>query len=238
MRNTVGIFGAATILGICTYLGYEVLRMNRLIDAGASISLSTEKFEKTINGKNEILVLGDSLAYGVGASSAEKSFAAVLADNFSNKSIENNAEIGETISSLQKTLDQKLTTRYEHIYIIVGGNDIMRIHINVFSSARSLKAVIRDISRRAERVTLITTGDFDYVSLSPWMMRGIFNARAKIIRSAALDLESEVSNLNYVDLYKTRVDKSEYKRLEASDGYHVNDAGIQKLVSIMLQEQE
>ena len=236
MRNIFAIALIFIITSICAYMGYEVVRMDRLVNAGASMSRSAQKYDKKISDKKEILVLGDSLAYGVGVSGPEKSFAGVLSERYKDKSIKNNAVIGETIGSLRTTLDKKLTAKYERIYIVVGGNDIMRMHINVFSSKESLKPIIRQASQHADMVILVTTGNFDNVSLSPWALKSFFDIRANIIRSSALELESEIKNFNYIDFQNVMIDRKEYKKLEAADGYHLNDQGIQKLVSVMLEE--
>lgn len=236
MRDRFAIAWIVTILSVCTYLAYEVVRMDRLIDAGAKMSVSAKKFERPIDNRNEILILGDSLAYGVGVSEPEKSFAGLLAGQFKDKSIINNAEIGETTESLRRTLDNKLNTHYEQIYIIVGGNDIMRIHINVLSSSESLKSVVRRSSQLADQVFLITTGDFNNVSLSPWILKNVFGVRANIIRNSALELEKELRNFNYVDFKSAAIEKGEYKKLEAPDGYHLNEQGIRVLVTTMLDK--
>lgn len=209
--------------------------MNQLIEAGKRMSQTAKKFERPVDDKNEVLILGDSLAYGVGASTPENSLAGVLAERLAGKSIENKAEIGETIGSLRKTLDDKQATHYEQVYIVVGGNDIMRMHINVLSSRDSLKALIKEAAQQSDQVTLVTTGDFKNVTLSPFILKTVFDIRANTIRRAALELETELNNFDYVDFYSVPFEKLEYKQLEAADGYHLNDRGIQRLVSIMLQ---
>lgn len=234
MRNFLYLVGIITILGTCSYLGYEVVRMDGLIDAGAGMSRTAKKFDRPIDNKKEILVLGDSLAFGVGVAKPEDSFAGILAERFDKKSVENNAEIGETIGSLQKTLDKKLIGHYEQVYIIVGGNDIMRMHINIFSSKRSLRTLVTNASQHADQVFLVTTGDFSNVSLSPWLLRSAYGMRANMIREVALDLEDELDNFDYVDFYAARIKRDDYKQLEAADGYHLNEHGIERLVATML----
>lgn len=234
-RNLVYAIGALFIIIICTYLGYEAYRIKHLADAGAVLSRTTEKFAREIDGKSDILILGDSLAYGVGASSPELSFAGKLAQEFEGSSITNNAEIGETIISLRNTISSKLTGRYKKIYIIVGGNDIMRVHFNIYNSANSIDHIIRESSQHTDKVVLITTGKFDNVSLSPWILKSVFNARADIVRRSAIELEDTYTNYDYIDFYSVSIEKKEYKRLEAKDGYHLNDLGVDKLVSTTLE---
>jgi lysophospholipase L1-like esterase len=168
---------------------------------------------------------------GVGSSNPENSFAGVLAQKFSDKSIENNAEIGETTKSLQNTLDKKLDGNYETIYIIIGGNDIMRMHINLFTSKKSLNSVVKKTSKHANKIVLVTTGNFKYVSLAPAALRGVFDMRAKMLRDSALALEAESDEVDYIDFYSVPLKESEYKQLEAADGYHLNDDGIQRLIA-------
>lgn len=237
MRDEYAAVGIVLIVGVCSYLGYEVIRMNQLINAGAVMTRNAVKFERPIEGKNEILIIGDSLAYGVGVTKPEDSFAGVLADSFDNKAIVNKAEIGETIGSLENSIDEKLATRYERVYIIVGGNDIMRMHINILNSKDSLKTLVRDAAQSADRVFLVTTGDFENVSLSPWLLKQVFEIRSNMIRSTALELELEISNFDYIDFQSENIGKYEYKLLEAADGFHLNEQGIQRLVSTIIKEE-
>lgn len=222
----------------CIYLGYEVVRIHELTSNGAVMSLSTEKFERRHEKENGILILGDSLAYGVGASSQEASFAGKLAEHYHDSSITNKAEIGETVGSLKETIDEKITGKYEIIFIIVGGNDIMRMHINIFNSANRIKPIVDKASQHSAKVVLITTGNFNYVSLQPWILKSVFNKRADILRQAALKLKANYPGFSYIDFYATSMGKEEYKSYEASDGYHLNDAGVNRLVITTLENIE
>ncbi len=234
-KNILYLIISIAIIMTCIYLGYEVVRMHRLVENGSAMSLSTEKFERRQEGNSSILILGDSLAYGVGASSPKTSFAGKLAEHYHDSTITNKAKIGETVSSLKETIDEKITDKYEIIFIIVGGNDIMRMHINIFNSAESIKPIIDKASKHSSKVVLITTGNFNYVSLQPWILKSVFNKRADLLRKAALKLETDYPNYSYVDFYATPTDEKEYKSYEASDGYHLNDAGVNKLITTTLE---
>lgn len=238
LKNISYLILSVAIILTCVYLGYEALRIHELTGYGAAMSLSTEKFERPRNGDNDILILGDSLAYGVGTSSQETSFAGQLAEHYPNSSITNNAKIGETVGSLKATIDEKIAGEYEIIFIIVGGNDIMRMHINIFNSASSIKPVIDKASRHSPQVVLITTGNFNHVSLQPWILKRVFSKRADILRQTALKLEVEYPGFSYIDFYAVPTSRAEYKAYEASDGYHLNDAGMKQLVATTLENIE
>jgi lysophospholipase L1-like esterase len=222
----------------CIYLGYEAVRIHELAGNGAVLSFSTEKFERKQEGDDGILILGDSLAYGVGASSREASFAGKLAEHYHDSSITNKAEIGETVGSLKETIDEKITDKYEIIFIIVGGNDIMKMHINIFNSAKGIEPIVDKASRHADKVVLVTTGNFNYVSLRPWILKSVFNKRADILRQAALKVEADFTSYSYIDFYATPIDGKEYKLYEASDGYHLNDSGVNKLITTTFENME
>jgi lysophospholipase L1-like esterase len=235
-KNILYLFLSVTIIVTCIYLGFEAVRIYKLTGNGAVMSLSTEKFERRAERKNDILILGDSLAYGVGASSPETSFAGKLAEHYRDSHITNKAEIGETVSSLKETINEKIIDKYEIIFIIVGGNDVMRVHINVFKSANDFKPIVDKASRHSARVVLVTTGNFNYVSLQPWILKSVFNKRANILRQTALQLESDFPDYSYVDFYATAIGEDEYKAYEASDGYHLNDAGVNRLIAAVLEK--
>jgi len=234
-KNILYLFFSVVIIITCIYLGYEAVRIHELTGNGAVMSLSTEKFERRQESENSILVLGDSLAYGVGASSQDTSFAGRLAEHYRDSSITNKAEIGETVGSLKDTIDEKITDKYEIIFIIVGGNDIMRMHINIFNSANDIKPIVDTASQHADKIVLVTTGNFNYVSLQPWILKSVFNKRADILRQAALKLEADYPSYSYIDFYAASMDEEEYKSYEASDGYHLNDAGVNRLITATLE---
>lgn len=234
-KNIIYIFSSITIIAVCAYLVYEAIRIHQLADNGAKMSLATEKFESKISSNKKILILGDSLAFGVGASSPNSSFAGKIASNYEDSSIVNRAKIGETIHSLKETIENKLDNKFDKIFIIVGGNDIMRLHINIFDSANDLEHIVDKASYNSDEVILITTGNFSNVSLSPYVLKGLFNYRALLVREAALKLKNNYSNYNYIDFYALPVNSNEYKLYEAKDGYHLNDSGIERLLSYTLK---
>jgi lysophospholipase L1-like esterase len=237
-KKIIYLFLSVAIIVTCIYLGYEAVRIYDLTGNGAVMSLSTKKFERRQARDNGILILGDSLAYGVGASSREASFAGKLAEHYRDSPITNKAEIGETVGSLKETIDEKVTDKYEIIFIIVGGNDIMRMHIDVFKSANDIKPIVDKASRHSTKVVLVTTGNFNYVSLQPWILKSVFNKRANILRQEALKLEADYPSYSYIDFYATSMDEEEYKSYEASDGYHLNDAGVNRLIAATLENIE
>lgn len=234
-KNILYLSISGMIILSCMYCGFEAVRIYHLSENGAALSLSTKKFERDIAGRKKILILGDSLAYGVGASSQKTSFAGKISEHYKELSIVNNAKIGETVASLKDSLDEKVSEEYETIFIIVGGNDIMRMHINVYNSANSIESIIDKSSRHSKKVVLITTGNFNYVSLNPWILKSVFNARANAIRHAALRLESNFPSFRYVDFSTYPISKKDYKTYEATDGYHLNDLGVNRLVSAALE---
>lgn len=217
-----------------SYAAIEVFRVKRLVGASSRLSLSTTKYERIINLNKEILVLGDSLAYGVGASKPENSFVGLLAKQLNNKSIKNEAEIGETTKSLKDTIDSKISGRYEKIFIIIGANDIIRINIDVNESASNLDYIINKSSQSSDEVILVTTANIKYISLTPSVLSALYGRRADIIRQKALNLEKKYPNFRYVDFYSYPISKYEYKELEAKDGYHLNDEGFKALVNVTL----
>ena len=103
------------------------------------------------NSQKKLVVLGDSIAEGVGASKPENSYASILANEL-DFSLENFAKSGDTtadlIEKLKKDDVKKAISQADFIEISIGGNDFLtkRDELLDLYNNRSLLSLASEIS--------------------------------------------------------------------------------------------
>lgn len=181
----------------------------------------------------DILVLGDSLAYGVGNSSPSKSFPGLIGEYYPKASITNKATVGDITRDLAESIEYKIDQRYDLIVIIIGGNDIIHYGIDLEESKQNLNIIYKVASKSADQVITITSGDFKNVTLVPPVFEGYFSKRSKVLRDYSITLSQNYQNIAYVDTFEQ--DARFYRGLEAADHIHLNDEGTKKLFEAFLE---
>lgn len=221
------------LLVVTSHVGYIGLRSYLQMHHGQALASNTERFSRTLpNASGSILILGDSLAYGVGASSPEQSLAGQLSQRFPAHNVVNKAKVGATTEELAESIAREVDGRYDTAFIVIGGNDIARYGVDLDLTVRSLRSVAELASSRVGHVYLITSGDFANVSILPWFLRPYYSDRSRRVRDAARMIDASRDNLDYVDMFD--VDPDRYARMEAPDGFHLNDLGIGHLLDTAL----
>ena len=217
------------LLGLLSFIGiYTIARRIAWIRTGNDLAKMDVKYEQSGTGK-KILILGDSLAYGVGSSSPVESFAGELGKSFPNAQIINKAHIGYTTKDLAESVDRLIDRRYDIVFVIIGSNDIVKIHNNMGTSGKYLEKIYDTIQNKAKRGIVITSPDFRNVRFIPSYALGVFSERSSALRKKATELQSTYSSVTYIDFFN--VDYNEYDNFDAEDKFHLNDTGIDRLVS-------
>ena len=221
------------LLLVTTHIGYVGLRSYQQMHHGEALASNTEPFSRTLpTASGSILILGDSLAYGVGASSPERSLAGQLSERFPAYSVVNKAKVGATTEELADSIADEVDGTYDTAFIVIGGNDIARYGVDLHQTVRSLRSVAEVASSRVGHVYLITSGDFANVSILPWFLRPYYSDRSRRVRDAARVIDASLDNLDYVDMFNVNPDR--YGQMEAPDGFHLNDFGIAQLLEAAL----
>ena len=224
---------ALVLIVFTTHIGYVGLRSYQKMIHGEALASKTQCYSRVVtNASGTILILGDSLAFGVGASSPQKSLAGQLSQRFPDYSVINKSKVGATTKELAASISREVDDRYDSAFIVIGGNDIARYGIDLDQTERGLRSIAEIAARRVDRVYLITTGDFSNVSILPWFLRPYYSDRSRRVRDAARTIDASLDNLDYVDLFD--VEPLRYAQMEAKDGFHLNDLGIRQLLDAAL----
>lgn len=221
------ILATAVLLLCTTYLYAVLVRTVSYMSATDTLVAQAVPYEREQNSEFTILVLGDSLAYGVGNSSPEQSFAGRLGAHFPKASITNKAVVGDIVRDLARSIESAIDRHYDMIVILIGGNDIVHHGVDLEESKQHLQVVYRAAANSADEVYFVSTADFRNVSLIPAPLKNFFSARSRAVHEQHLLLASEYSNVVYVDTYTQ--EREQYRQFEAADRIHLNDQGAKAL---------
>lgn len=192
----------------------------KLIEKGIPFSVNTNDRSKTL------LVLGDSTAVGVGASTPEESVPGRLAAYRKYTSVENHAVSGATVSDLPSQIQQIQQNHYDTILVQIGANDMTRFH-DEEQVAASLKEILLPLKEKSKEIILISAGNLGGARAIPYPLRPLATRVNKKYHKAFEDM-AKVAGINYINLYTDP--HSDPFILEpnvyfAADSFHPSSAG-------------
>ncbi len=150
------------------------------------------------SGERMMLVIGDSTAYGIGASKPEDSTAGRVSTAL-NLGVENNSRSGARTREMLGQLDRSQHPRYELILMQVGANDVMKFS-SIAKTAAELDAALQRATQMSDRVMLLTAGDIGTIPLWPVPLDDIYTLRTIELRDVFMAV-AERHGVEYVDLY-------------------------------------
>lgn len=221
MYKKIGLLLLAILL---IWLVVGVVRARIFSNRAGQIIKTTKPFERAGNGKQTILVLGDSLAYGTGTSSPEKSVAGLVASKYPDATVINKGVNGKRTNQLAQEVKQ-LDGQYDLILVIIGGNDILRPWINLKESAQNLEVIYKETSLHSKKVVALTTGNFRYTTFFLWPLNLYYEQRSVQLRDSALEIASKYPNLTYINIVERNKTVPFDGLKEAPDHLHLSDDG-------------
>jgi lysophospholipase L1-like esterase len=172
-----------------------------------------------------ILVAGDSIGVGVGASASSTSIAGLLGAYFPTATIRNISVSGATISNIHESL-QQVTEDFDLIYIHGGANDVVgRTPYPQFRS--DIQKLYQLAQRKGKRVVHLASGSVGFAPFFPQPLDWYFTRRT-ITTYEIVSAKAVENNVEFVSLYQPR-DHDPFvrdpKRYFAPDLFHPSDAG-------------
>jgi lysophospholipase L1-like esterase len=166
MTLLVNVLGIA-ILSVIAYWGANTFFRARMSEA---LMENDRPYEKpSFDYTTTLLVLGDSLAVGVGAQAPEDSVAGRLAAYLDATYVENHAHPGAEVEDLKSQIKAAKLPKYDFILIQAGGNDILAMH-DAKKTAKQLSLVLGALPP-AGRIVLMTAGNVGGATLFPPPLR-------------------------------------------------------------------
>lgn len=221
MRTLLLILGA---LAIVTVLVWGV-RFYLTVQTSKKLINAAVPFEKAGDASNAVLILGDSTAVGIGASSKEESVAGLVSAHLDASSVENYAVSGAVTEDLSGQIEQVQKARYRLILIQIGGNDIIRFR-DADKAKENLRTAIAQLPP-ADKVVIISAGDVGGATLFPFFVRPFHTKLNNEYHAAfaALAEETGVTYVNFKDALSTKVINNRPDIYLSKDGLHPSSAG-------------
>jgi lysophospholipase L1-like esterase len=193
-------------------------------------SASVSPFRTALPGVR-IAALGDSLAFGTGASSPQKAFIfrafEMLRVGRPASEIDNFAMGGSTARDVLRLQAPRLrSTRFHVIVICVGGNDVVR-RVPSGDFARTYGQLLTAVRRLQPRARVVCCGVPD-VGVSPLFTGFDREDVTQLARAddAAVRAAARAQGASFVDLFAAMHDvRGDATRFLSDDRFHPSDAG-------------
>lgn len=241
----IGAVGAA--VGGLTYGGRELLHRQAAIardvigkPLGEQAPNADKVYKKRFGDPADLLMLGDSLAAGLGADLPSETLGARLAKGTAKRihrsvRLTTAARVGNHASELAEQIDSlPAAYRPEVAVIVVGGNDVTHRH-PVPESVAHLEAAIRRLQERGAEVVVGTCPDLGMLRAVPQPLRSLGSLASRQLataqRSAALALGARVVDLARVagPFFVTNPDE-----MFSVDRFHPSSLGYRRTAKAML----
>ena len=214
------------VVALVLFVGYHVLQVKRKIAISQEIVARTMPYTKeSADMSRSLLVLGDSTAQGVGASTKEESIPALVAEKLQATYVENRSFSGAKVSDLEGQLASHRLEKYDTILVQIGGNDIVARN-NAQAVASELEALLKTLPKH-DKLVVLMCGDVGVATLFPWFVRGYYTHKTLAYHEAFAEVVPRAGG-TYVNLYEPKETDPFVKEPEvyfAKDQFHPSSAG-------------
>lgn len=212
-------------LAIATiWLAVATTRIFIFTQHGKKLIELVDLYQQIGDEKKSVLFIGDSFAYGTGASSSESTLAGRFGLYLPELTIVNKAANGTKSADLAHRIDADIDRRHDIIVVIIGANDIIHPEVNISKSRKYFHTIYAKASANADKVIAITTGDFRDVSFFLWPLNYYFGHRSAEINRIAYEESSAFENVVFIDAFEGAPVNP--KAFESEDRLHPNDLGV------------
>ena len=137
---------AIFVLIASIYITHQSLQVYGWMSNTQELIDQTVPYSRQGGGAEKWLILGDSLAYGVGASSSASSVAGNIGSYFPDATIVNKSESGfhvnDVLTQISDVSQPIALEEFTDILVIVGGNDIVRSVGGIDEVAKDMTQII------------------------------------------------------------------------------------------------
>jgi lysophospholipase L1-like esterase len=185
------LVGSGLRFGIREFLHRQAEAARRVVGKplGEVAPAADGKYKKKYGATLELLVLGDSIAAGLGADLPQETFGARLASRLAKASrrtvrLTTAARVGSESSMLAGQLAAlPASYRPDVAVIVVGGNDVTH-RVPVAESVRHLEAAIADLRQRGAAVVVGTCPDLGALRPVPQPLRALGSRASRQLAQA------------------------------------------------------
>jgi lysophospholipase L1-like esterase len=173
---------------------------------------------------------GDSVAYGTGASSIEKTFAYQVAEELAKShkvNYINTAEVGaKTNDFLNDQLNTVIAYRPDIIVISISSNDVMRLRPNKIT-LENYQEVLEELTSKTDAQIYITGPvNFAGIKLFPKLYQYLIEQRADKLNKEVLSLEINPARVHIINVHdEWNAISGLGDKILAKDKLHASDFG-------------
>lgn len=208
------------------YIAYFSYKIKKAYSLAEITYTQNSKLGKKSNKRLKLLILGDSLGTGVGASSFKTSVVGRVANSISKKYfvILTNASLnGSKIGDLLKRKVPK--EKQDLIVIFISTNNVLRFTDLKDFGANAIK-VIEKYSKLTKKLILIGPANVGQAKILPLPLRLINLYRAPKYATILSKVSKKFKNVAYINSLKPPKFLGKYKyKYYSSDKLHPNDEG-------------
>jgi len=228
------LYAAIIVAIVLLYAAYNVFLFWNAAQKSAPLIEATPPFNREDPSLSKrVLVLGDSLAVGVGAP-PENTVAGRLAVSL-NANVENYAKSGAQTKDLEGQFLQAKSDRYDLILIQVGANDIIQLK-SLQTAAENMDRALLGAKQKSDRVAFLLVGNVGAAPLWPWPWPRIYTSRTLDLRERYL-AHAQKHGALFIDIYKRdNIFGKDPDRYYASDQLHLTADGYEKWFDIISED--
>lgn len=219
------IFWTVCIL-LALYIAYAVWHVFSRFQISKTLVAEAVPFSQTGTGDLRVLVVGDSTAVGVGATTPEDSLAGRIGKEFPEYTVEVHAQSGAKLASGEGFLGAASASHYACILIQLGANDIVG-RTGVSDARVTLRALLSHAHTLSDHVYVLHSGNVGAAALFPFPLDRLYEKRTRVYRAMYLE-EATVSGAHYIDLFNERAEDvfaHDPGRYLARDSFHPSSDG-------------
>lgn len=202
----------------------------------ASLKLGVSSHPDAAQIDYPVVILGDSLGVGVGASSAENTFAYRLFEKvktkYPNATLHNFALSGSTAQGVvANQLPQVSPVNPKLIVIVVGTNDIL-LGISDEEFGSTYGQLLQQAAKTQADIIVLTIPKFVATDIFPESQYDEADKRAQRLNQIIQSRANTTPRTRVFDFYKfSEQELVEKSDLLANDGFHPNDAGHERIAA-------
>ena len=197
VRGVVKIVSLTVVTLLVLGSSYTAVHVLPPLIESVVVAQKTIPFQTESKDRN-MLVIGDSTAYGIGAYHPADSTAGRVSTAL-DLGVENRARSGARTREMVLQLNRAREKYYDLILIQVGANDVMKFS-SIEKTANELDAALSRAHELSDRVVLLTATDIGSAPIWPRLLGDVYSRRTKELRDEFIEV-SERYGAEYVDIF-------------------------------------
>lgn len=212
---------------IAIFVVYQGFRIFKLAQISKQLITSSVPFEQLPPDSGQsVLVIGDSVGYGVGSSHSETSFVGFIGQAFPSWEIVNHSESGREIRQALLVLESVERSDWDLIILQISGNDIFHLN-NLEKSKTDLKSLFKVAKSKSDQVVFVTTGSIGHAPLIPQPFDWLYSKLSEYYIYEFVNTAKE-NGVIVVNNYRSKANdifEADPDKYYSADKFHPSSAG-------------